>query len=64
MYYSTVWYSHPMKDITKLEQLQCRANKCILQDYSSEYKSGLSNLNLLTQMHVFEISDISYTYVL
>ena len=46
-----------MKDIIKLEQLQRRATKRILQDYSSDYKSRLTNLNLLPLMYVFEISD-------
>jgi len=41
-----------------LEQLQHRATKYILQDYSSDYKSRLTNLNLLPLMYVLEISDI------
>jgi len=60
MYCSPVWHPHLMKDIIKLEQLQCRATKYILQDYSSDYKSHLTNLNLLPLMYVFKISDIMF----
>jgi len=60
MYCSPVWRPHLIKDITKLEQLQRRATKYILQDYSSEYKSRLTNLNLLPLMYVFELSDIMF----
>jgi len=60
MYYSPVWCSHLMKDIIKLEQLQHRATKYILQDFSSDYKSHLTNLNLLPLMYVFEVSDIMF----
>ena len=60
MYCSPVWRPHLMKDIIKLEQLQCRATKYFLQDYSSDYKSRLTNLNLLHLMYVLEISDIIF----
>jgi len=62
MYCSPVWRPHLIKDITKLEQLQRRATKYIyiLQDYSSDYKSRLTNLNLLPLMYVFESSDIMF----
>ena len=36
-----------MKDITKIEQLQRRATKYILQDYISDYKTRLTKLQLL-----------------
>ena len=47
MYCSPIWHPHLMKDIIKLEQLQRTATKHILQDYSSDCKSRLTNLNLL-----------------
>ena len=60
MYCSPIWRPHLMKDIIKLEQLQHRATKYILRDYSSDYKSCLTNLNLLPLMYVFKISDIVF----
>jgi len=36
MYSSPIWRPHLMKDICKIEQLQRRATKYILQDYTSD----------------------------
>jgi len=63
MYCSPVWRPHLIKDITKLEQLQHRATKYILPDYNSDYKSRLTNLNLLPVMYVFELSDIKMFFI-
>jgi len=43
MYCSPVWHPHLMKDITKIERLQRRATKYILQDYNSDYKTRLTS---------------------
>ena len=52
--------THLMKDITKIEQLQRRATKYILQDYISDYKTRLTKLQLLPLMYILEISDIMF----
>ena len=39
LYCSPVWRPHLIKDIKKLEQLQHRATKYILNDYLSDYKT-------------------------
>jgi len=57
---SPVWHPHLMKDITRLEQLQCRATKYILNNYSSDYKTCLIKLQLLPLMYVLELSDIMF----
>ena len=51
-----------MKDIRKIEQLQWRATKYILQDYTADYKTRLINLQLLPLMYTYilEISDIMF----
>ena len=45
-YCSVVWRPHLIKDITTLEKIQRRASKYILSDFSSDYKSRLTSLNL------------------
>ena len=60
LYCSPVWRPYLIKDIKKLEQLQCRARKYILSDYISDYKTRLIHLRLLPLMYIFEISDILY----
>jgi len=48
-----------MKDITKIERLQHRATKYVLQDYNSDYKTHLTKLQLLPLlMYVLEVSDL------
>ena len=44
---SVVWRPHLIKDITTLEKIQHRASKYILSDFSSDYKSRLTSLNML-----------------
>ena len=59
MYCSPVWCPHFMKDITKIERLQHRATKYVLQDYNSDYKTHLTKLQLLPLlMYVLEVSDL------
>ena len=55
-----MWRPHLIKDIKKLEQLQRRATKYILNDYVSDYKARLTNLRLLPLMYIFEISDVLF----
>ena len=44
-------------DIKRLEQVQHRATKFILNDYSSSYKDRLVHLQLLPLIHWFEFLD-------
>ena len=60
-YCSQIWRPHLKKFIEALETVQRRATKYILNDYISDYKTRLSNLNMLPLMMVFEINDILFT---
>ena len=44
-----------------LECVQRHANKCILNDYTSSYKSRLTKLNLLPLMYIYELHDLIFT---
>ena len=57
---SPVWRLRLIKDIKKLEQLQRRATKYILNDYLFDYKTRLTYLSLLPLMYIFEISNILF----
>ena len=57
-YCSVVWRPHLIKDITTLEKIQRRASKYILSDFSSDYKSRLTSLNMLPLMMQLELYDI------
>ena len=46
MYGSQLWNPYLIKDITTLERIQRRATKFILNDYISNYKSHLLELDL------------------
>ena len=59
-YCSQVWRPNLIKDIQKLERIQRRATKFILNDYSSSYRSRLSELKLLPLMYWFEIQDLMF----
>ena len=59
-YCSLIWRPYLMKDINKLEHLQQRATKFILNDFISDYKTRLLKLNLLPLMYIFELSDIMF----
>ena len=60
LYCSPVWRPYLIKYIKKLEQLQRRATKYILSDYTSDYKTQPIHLRLLPLMYIFEISDILF----
>ena len=60
MYCSPVWCPHFIKDILSTETVQRRATKYILNDFSSDYKSRLTKLNLLPLMMQLEINDIIF----
>ena len=59
-YCTQVWRPHLMRDILNIEQVQRRATKYILNDYTSSYKTRLTLLNLLPLMYLFELHDILF----
>ena len=59
-YCSQLWRPHLLKDIRRLEAIQHRATKFILNDYTSTYRSRLCSLNLLPLMYYYEIQDIIF----
>ena len=60
VYGSQLWKPMLIKDISSIEQLQRRATKFILQDYTSDYKSWLLSLNLLPLMMLYELNNIMF----
>ena len=57
---SPVWRPHLIGDMYKLERVQKRATKYILNDYSSDYRSRLIALDLLPLMFELELQDIMF----
>ena len=49
-----------MKDILLLEQVQRRATKFILNNYTMDYKARLFHLKLLPLMYVLELHDVLF----
>jgi len=60
LYCSPLWRLYLLKDITLLEQVQRRAMKFILSDYTSDYKTRLMKLGILPRMYTFEIAGIMF----
>ena len=60
MYCSQVWKPHLLGDIKLLENVQRRATKFILHDFTSNYKQRLMQLSLLPLMMEFELQDIMF----
>ena len=58
MYCSQVWRPYLLRDIDKIERVQRRATKYILNDFTSDYKSRLITLGILPLMYVFELNDL------
>ena len=59
-YCSMIWRPNLIRDITLIEQIQRRATKFILNDYSSNYFNRLKQLNLLPLMYIFELNEIFF----
>ena len=59
-YCSVIWHPYLIQDINKLESIQCRATKFIMNNYKSDYKTRLLHLNLLSLMYIFESTDIIF----
>ena len=62
-YCSPIWRPQFINDIKNIENIQRRATKFILNDYSSDYKSRLIKLNLLPLMLQMFISSFSFCRV-
>ena len=52
-YCSIIWRLYLIQDIIKLESIQHRATKFIMNDYTSDYNSCLLHLNLLPLMYMY-----------
>ena len=59
-YCSVIWRPHLIKDILKLEGIQRRSTRFILNDNVSGYKDRLISLHLLPLMMEYELSDILF----
>lgn len=59
-YCSQLWRPRLVKDINCLERIQRRSTKYILNDYFSDYKARLIQLNMLPLMYWFEIQDVMF----
>jgi len=59
-YGSQLWRPLLAKDIRNLEKVQRRASKYILNDYVSDYKTRLINLNLLPIATWLELQDLLF----
>ena len=61
-YCSQLWRPRLLKDIIMLETVQKRSTKFILQDYTSDYKSRLIQLNLLPLMYWYDLQGPTLSY--
>ena len=59
-YCSQLWRPHFIKDIAILENVQRRATKFILNNYTSDYKERLTALQLLPLMYWYELQDLLF----
>ena len=59
-YCSPLWRPFLIKDILLLERVQQRATKFILDNYSMDYKSRLTQLKLLPLMYFYKLTDILF----
>ena len=60
MYCSQLWRPRLIKDITCLERVQRRATKFVLNDFTSNYKSRLTSLNLFPLTYWLEIQNLMF----
>jgi len=58
LYCSPLWWPYLIKEFLLLERIQCWATKFILNDYTMDYKTRLTRLNLLPLMYVLELHDV------
>ena len=60
LYCSTLWRPYLLKDIELIEKVQRRATKFIHSDYTSDYRTRLTQLGMLPLMYIYDISDILF----
>ena len=60
LYCSPLWRPYLIKDITNLERIQRRATKFIINNYTIDYKSRLTQTQVLPLMQFFELNDILF----
>ena len=60
VYCSQVWHPHIIKDFKLLKDVQRRASKFILNDYTPNYKTHLLQLCLLPLSIFYELNDIYF----
>ena len=60
LYCSPLWRPHLTKDFLLLERVQRRVTKFILNNYTMDYKTRLTELKLLPLMYVLELHDILF----
>ena len=60
LYCSQLWRPQLIKDIQKLERIQRRASKYILNNYDLSYKQHLEQLHLLPLMYTYELNDLMF----
>ena len=60
VYCSEIWKPSYKKDIEKLEQVQRRATKFILNNYIMDYKERLIELNMLPLMYILDLRDVMF----
>ena len=58
LYCSQIWRPQLIKDIIKLERIQRRATKYILNNYDLSYKQRLQQLHMLPLMYTYELNDL------
>ena len=58
---SIIWRPTLIMHITLVKQIQIRATKFILHNYTSSYFDRLKKLNLLPLMYIFELNEIIFT---
>jgi len=59
-YCSQIWHPHLLKDIIILENIQHRATKYILNNFTSDYRSHLIALKILPLMMQLELYDVIF----
>ena len=60
LYCSQLWRPQLIEDIQKLERIQCRATKYILNNYDLSYKQRLEQLHMLPLMYTYELNDLMF----
>ena len=60
LYASPLWRPQLLGDIYKLERVQKRATKFILNDFDSDYRTRLLSLDMLPLMYHFELQDVMF----